>query len=42
MVMAMMKAAITQAAAIHSPPKTIQRMFRSMETGAMRFLSELE
>ncbi len=41
-VMAMMKAAITQAAAIHSPPKTIQRMFRSMETGAMRFLSELE
>src|SRR5712671_5605736 len=31
-----------QAAAIQSPPKTIQRMFRSMETGAMRFLSKLE
>src|SRR5712672_822573 len=38
MVMAMMTAAISQAAAIHAPPIRIQRMFRSIETGAMRFL----
>jgi hypothetical protein len=38
MVMAMMMAATIQAAAIHNPPKTIQSMFRNIETGGMRFL----
>jgi hypothetical protein len=34
----MMKAAITQAAAIHRPPKTIQNTFNNIETGGMGFL----
>jgi hypothetical protein len=42
MVIAMMNAATTQAAAIHNPPKRIQRMFSNMETGGMRFLSKSE
>src|SRR5450631_560472 len=42
MVMAMMKAATTQAAAIHRPPKTIQSMFNNIETGGMRFSLKLE
>ena len=33
MVIAMMTPATTQASAIHKPPKTIQRIFRSSETG---------
>ena len=33
MVIAMITAAITQASAIHRPPKTIHKMFRSKETG---------
>src|ERR1700688_2401858 len=37
-VMAMMTAATTQAAAIHNPPKRIQRMFSTIETGGMRSL----
>ena len=35
MVIAMMTAAITQASAIHSPPKTIHKMFKSSESGPM-------
>src|SRR3984957_19181449 len=38
MVMAMMMPATPQPNAIHRPPKTIQRMFRNIETGGMAFL----
>src|SRR5260221_11908970 len=38
MVMAMMMAATTQPNAIHTPPRSSQRMFRKMETGGMRVL----
>jgi hypothetical protein len=36
-VIAMMTAAISQPNAIHAPPRTIQRTFRSNETGDMAF-----
>ena len=38
MVIAMMIAAITQAAAIHRPPNRIQRMFSKIETAGMGYL----
>src|SRR6202043_1997024 len=42
MVMAMMTAASSHAAAIHTPPRRSQRRFSKMETGGMRFLPGFE
>ena len=41
MVIAMMMAATSQPNAIHAPPSTIQRIFRSNETGDMADISIL-